>query len=77
MGKILHNMWGNLAKYGNPNGNGPEGTSDTGVYWPPYDMHSKSTLVIETEDMGGFTVVNGLRGDLCDWWDAVAGYDIY
>lgn len=77
MGKTLHKMWANLAKYGNPNGNGPPGTTDTGFYWPPYDVYNKPTMVIETSDKGGFYVANGLHRDFCDWWDMVPGYDIY
>lgn len=77
MGATLHKMWANMAKYGNPNGNGPPGTSDTGVYWPPYDVLNQPTLIIETKDQGGFTVTKDLRGDYCNWWDLVAGYDIY
>ncbi len=64
--------WANFARYGTPG----TGHPDHPFAWPAYNASTRMTLNFETAENGGITVLQGLKQDLCDFWDTT-GYAFY
>jgi para-nitrobenzyl esterase len=66
----IQSYWTNFASTGNPG----SGAAGNGVRWPAYNVTDRSVMILQS---GGNVVARDNRGELCNFWDSIVGYNFY